>query len=456
MNTTLIDPPEVIKNPAPDAKFAIIDETFDKVVRPLLVYCTREIEKADKHMLTAKLESLTALSPDGFVGPYKKLKENLENANEEKDKKNIEVEIEKFETAHKKKVGNITIFKKGEITIMSDSPNIFKSDGNYEFSGKTTSRGEPHFGREILKDGTKTQTFYGKFKDGKRDIGVVTFIDNSLYIGDFTDNKIKGYGCYQQIVDGITYFTFANFDKKEPQIVFSINTKTNVNDVIYQQNDGKSFDFSGDHKKELFNFFSKLSPKIGNVLNELTARHTVPHGFGLHPYTADKIAYYGLIGAAVAGLGALGYYVYKKMRKSKKSPPKVEAIEDSKKGSDAEANNGSVTDQDVPVAQPVVEAVVSNDVKEVVDAQAVGDAESVKAEVEVKSVKRRGRPPGKNTRKASGKGSGKRSGKGSGKGSTKRVPSGSSTGTRESARIKQNNLGSRQSARIKEKKEQKK
>jgi hypothetical protein len=184
---------------------------------------------------------------------------------------------------------------------------------NYIFEGKHI-----HVGDDLKDSGVETLShdfFYGKFAKGYRTSGVYTWSNDSFYMGDFGNGEVHGFGCLKQVLPDLTdgsQFIFGEFnDNNLPTSYISKR-----GEKIYWVSGGNSSELSVDQASQISYYLNKVTEDFKQLGLWTKGLHKLEDKTGL-----NRTGLYGIAALALAGVG---FWAYKKYKKS--STQKTKAL----------------------------------------------------------------------------------------------------------------------------------
>ena len=173
---------------------------------------------------------------------------------------------------------------------------------DYIFEGKHIN-----VGKDLKDSGVETlesDHFYGKFAGGKRTSGVYTWSNGSFYMGDFKDGNVHGFGCLKQVLPTPDEFIFGNFNNNMlPESYISKRS-----DKIYWVSSGTPTELSNDQASVISHYLNKVTEDFKQLGLWTKGLHKLEDNTGL-----NRTGLYGIAALALAGVG---FWAYKKYKKS--------------------------------------------------------------------------------------------------------------------------------------------
>ena len=206
---------------------------------------------------------------------------------------------------------------------------------DYIFEGKHTIVGDDlkDSGVETFKNGDK---FYGKFAGTSRTSGVYTWSNTSLYIGNIQNENVNGFGGLMQTTPESTEdkrvyeFIFGEFDKR----TLPTSYISKIGDKIYWVSNKTPTILSNDQASQVSYYLNKVTENFKQLGIWTEGLHKLEDKTGLNRT--------GLYAIAALGLAGVGFWAYKKFRKSITQKNKV--LSKSEKAAITRAKNKALKD----------------------------------------------------------------------------------------------------------------
>jgi len=198
---------------------------------------------------------------------------------------------------------------------------------DYIFEGKHI-----HVGDDLKDSGAETLSgdlFYGKFATGYRTSGVYTWSNDSFYMGNFKDGNVHGFGCLKQVlptpyVDEYE-FIFGEFNDNNLPKSYILKK----GGKIYWVSRGNSSELSVDQASQISYYLNKVTEDFKQLSLWTKGLHKLEDKTGLNRT--------GLYAIAALGLAGVGFWAYKKFRKS--VTQKIKALTKAEKAAITRAKN---------------------------------------------------------------------------------------------------------------------
>jgi hypothetical protein len=197
---------------------------------------------------------------------------------------------------------------------------------NYIFEGKHI-----HVGDDLKDSGAETlkgDHFYGKFATGNRTSGVYTWSNDSFYMGNFKDGNVHGFGCLKQVLTDLadgSEFIFGEFNDNNLPKSYILKR----GGKIYWVSGGNSSELSVDQASQISYYLNKVTEDFKQLGLWTKGLHKLEDKTGLNRT--------GLYAIAALGLAGVGFWAYKKFRKS--VTQKIKALTKAEKAAITRAKN---------------------------------------------------------------------------------------------------------------------
>ena len=177
-----------------------------------------------------------------------------------------------------------------------------KSD--YIFEGKHI-----HDGHDLKETGVETlkdDLFYGKFAKGIRTSGVYTWSNTSNYMGNFQSGNVHGFGCLKRksSTSEVDEFIFGEFSNNYLPKSYILKRGKSIDWV----SNNTSTELSKDQASHVSYYLNKVTEDFKQLGIWTEGLHKLEDKTGLNRT--------GLYAIAALGLAGVGFWAYKKFRKS--------------------------------------------------------------------------------------------------------------------------------------------